>query len=142
MLFRCFRVFSENNFYLNCIKNQFSSNAPFLFHLKTAKLIYQKTIGFLMFSGVLEVEHLLKMDQLNYIYIYIYLYIYIYMYLYIYIYIYLYIYILYTYIYVLCRCNCLNEKNKQRSKHKKVNLTLCTQIILEVYKTCSNINQL
>ena len=59
MLFRCFRVFSENNFHLNCIKNQFSPNAPFLFHLKTTKLTYQKTIGFLMFSGVLEVEHLL-----------------------------------------------------------------------------------
>ena len=40
------------------------------------------------------------------------------------------------------RYNCLNEKNKQRSKHKKINLTLCTQAILEVYKTCSNINQL
>ena len=75
MLFRCFCVFSENNVHLNCNKNQFSPNAPFLFHLKTAKLTYQKTIGFLMFSGVLEVEHLLKMDQLNYKYIYIYIYI-------------------------------------------------------------------
>ena len=36
------------------------------------------------------------------------------------------------------RYNCLNEKNKQRSKHKKVNLTLCTQTILEVYKTRVN----
>ena len=69
MLFRCFRVFSENSFHLNCIKNQFSPNAPFLFHLKTAKLTYQKTIGFQGFSGVLEVEHLLKMDQLSFIYI-------------------------------------------------------------------------
>ena len=97
MLFRCFRVFSENNFHLNCIKNQFSPNAPFLFHLKTsAKLTYQKTIGFLMFSGVLEVEHLLKMDQLSFIYIYIYIH-YIYIYIYLYIYIYIYIYIIYMY---------------------------------------------
>ena len=53
----------------------------------------------------------------------------------------IYIYI-YIYIYILCRCNCLSEKNTQRSKHKKVNLTLCTQTLLEVYKTCSKINQL
>ena len=45
-------------------------------------------------------------------------------------------------LYILYRYNCLNEKTKQRSKHKKVNLTLCTQTILEAYKTCSNINQL
>ena len=31
----------------------------------------------------------------------------------------------------MCRCNCLNEKSKQRSKHKKVHLTLCTQTILK-----------
>ena len=53
----------------------------------------------------------------------------------------LYIYI-YIYIYILYRCNSLNEKNKQGIKDQKVNLTLCTQAILEVYKTCSNINQL
>ena len=46
------------------------------------------------------------------------------------------------YIYILYRCNSLNEKNKQGIKDQKVNLTLCTQAILEVYKTCSNINQL
>ena len=50
-------------------------------------------------------------------------------------------YIIYN-IYILCRCNCLSEKNTQRSKHKKVNLTLCTETLLEVYKTCSKINQL
>ena len=45
-----------------------------------------------------------------------------------------------TYImYILYRYNCLNEKNEQRSKHKKVNLTLCIQTILDVCKTCSNI---
>ena len=48
------------------------------------------------------------------------------------------------YVYILCRGNCLDErKNKQRSKqHSKVNLTLCTKTVLEVCKTCCNINQL
>ena len=56
--------------------------------------------------------------------------------------IYKYIIYIYIYIYILYRCNSLNEKNKQGIKDQKVNLTLCTQAILEVYKTCSNINQL
>ena len=140
--FHYFRVLSENNFRLNCIKNQFSPNFPFLFHLRTSRKLTSKKISENhQFSNVFRGfrnRTFAENGSIEFIPIYIYIYIYIHIYIiYIYmLYIYniynIYKYYIYIYIYILHRCNCLNEKNRQKCKHKKVNLILCTQTILAV----------
>ena len=129
--FHYFRVLSENNFRLNCIKNQFSPNFPFLFHLRTSRKLTSKKISENhQFSNVFRGfrnRTFAENGSIEFIPIYIYI-LYIYM-LYIYI---IYINIIYIYIYILHRCNYLNEKNRQKFKHKKVNLILCAQTILVV----------